>query len=412
MKKMLAIDGGSPIRIEEFPTKQYRFSENVANEVKKIVLAGRTHYDSGEHVKKFEKEFSQYIGTKHALATTSGTSSLQLAIHALGIGPGDEVIIPSYTFIAVAQAVLVQGAIPVFVDLDETYNISLRGIKKAITKKTRAIIVVHMFGNVAQVKEICKLAKKEGLKVIEDCAQAVGIEYNGKKGGSIGDIGCFSFNIKKTIPIGEGGMLVTSNNLYAKRAAEARGTGLDKTKEEVVCCPGYTAFMTEMQAVLGRAALKDIDKTNRKRRQNAKILLKGLLQLHPFIELPTILRNTRPTFSRIAFRINESKFLIKRDDFLEAVKKEGIPFKKFYPRPLYTYKLFRGKRGFGSTKFPFYLNRKIDYRKMKCHFAERFCREQIAIEFSPYLKREDVNDIIRALQKVVAHYKRLDKTFN
>lgn len=164
--------------------------------------------------------------------------------------------------------------------------------------------------------------------------------------------------------------------------------------------------MTEMQATLGRAALKDINKTNRKRRYNAKILFKELSKLDSYIKLPQISKNTNPAFSRVVFRINEDRLIVKRDIFLEAVNKEGIPLKKFYARPQYTYKLFTEQIGFGSTKFPFDFNRKIDYKKVKCPITEKFCLEQVAMEFCPYLKENDIKDIIKSIQKVVSHYKK------
>lgn len=399
----LAINGGQPVRQTEFPQQPYKFSEHTAMKVKEIVLSGKTHHGSGKYVAAFEREFADYIGTPYALATNSGTSALQLALHALGIGPDDEVLVPAYTFIAVAQAVLAQGAIPVFVDIDDTYNISPAGIREAIAPQSKAIIAVHMFGNVARIDTIRDIAFRHKLGLIEDCAQAIGAQYNGQKVGSIGHLGCFSFNVKKAIPTGQGGMLVTAEPNLAERARWARNSGIDENRREVVSV-GYTMFMTELQAALGLAALHDLDKLNKTRIANAQQLLGLLSNFSTVLSFPTEIESANPSYFRFAFQVDEDKLGISRDKFLKAVRAEGIPLKTFYPRVLYSHPLFQKRTGFGNTTFPFDSLPSGDYSNVICPGAEAFCRGQVAMELSPYLTSSDIYDVAHSIEKVLTHY--------
>ena len=366
---------------KNFPIEPYRFSNSEAEQIKKIVLSGKLHHNLGRYIQEFEKEFSRYIGAKYSFSTNSGASALQLALHSLGIGPGDEVIVPAYTFIAVAQPVIAQGAVPVFADIDETFNISPEDVKKKITSRTKAVIVVHMFGNVAKINEIMNITRTSNLKVIEDAAQSIGAEYGGKKVGSIGDIGYFSFNIQKAIPTGQGGMAVTSNPAYAEKIFQARNRGFDKNKE--VVSVGYTMFMTEMEAALGLSVLKKLDSLNSIRATNAGSLLKALGKFKDIMQPPLYIKSSKPSFYRMVFQLNEKKLSMKRDDFIKAMNAKGIPFRTFYPRPLYDYALFKKDK------------------RAKCPNAEKFCNEQVGIEFGPYLTKKHIQKIADAVSEII-----------
>jgi len=404
--KKFALREGRPVREKEFPTFSYKFSKKTAQQAKKIVLSGKIHHKQGEYVKKFEMEFAEYIGVRYALTTNSGTSALQLALHALNIGPGDEVLIPAYTFISVAQAVLAQGAVPIFVDIDETFNISPESIKKKISSKTRAIIVVHMFGNIAKINEILSIAKTHRLKIIEDAAQAIGAKYKGKKVGSIGDIGYFSFNIKKAVPSGQGGMVVTSNTKYMQQIYQARNRGMNK--KGVVVSIGYTMFMTELEAMLGLSALKDLDKLNLVRKCNAKYLLNSVKRISDVLKPPLQIKYAEPSFYRLVFKLNEKKLGMSRDKFIELINKEGIPFKTFYPFPLYNYPFFKKNKKIDKNR-PTLKSELTKQQNVKCPNAEKFCKEQVGIEFSPYITKKDVEDIIGAIFKVLGPYLRMEQ---
>lgn len=391
-----------PVRTAPFVTKPYFYTKEDAEKVAKTVLCGKLTHSSGEETKKLEGEFAQYCGTQYALATNSGTSALQLAVKAVGVGIGDEVILPAYTFIASAQAILAQGGIPVFADLDDTFCISMDSVKKLITQKTKAIMVVHIFGNVSDIDGLKKVIGKRKIAIIEDCAQAIGANFKGRKVGNLGDIGCFSFNEKKALPTGQGGMLTTSNKEFYRIAAATRNTGIDKTvSSNEVNTVGNTLFITEMEAVLAREILKKLDKLNGARRINFKYLHKNLGKYKNKLKIYSILNGADPSFSRIIFLIDFERMGMTRDVFIEAVNKEGIPLRIFYPIPLYKYRLFQERRDvFIDNSFAFMKN-KVNYRKVFLPNAERFCKQQVGLEFSPYITKSDIDDVLTAINKVM-----------
>lgn len=391
-----------PVRTSPFITKPYFYTKDDAEKVTKAILSGKLTHSSGEETKKLENEFAQYCGTQYALATNSGTSALQLAVKAMGVGIGDEIILPAYTFIATAQAILAQGGVPIFADLDDSFCISIDSVKKLITKKTKAVMVVHIFGNVANVEALKKVIGRKKIAIIEDCAQAIGANYNGKKVGNLGDIGCFSFNEKKALPTGQGGMFTTSNKEFYRIAAATRNTGIDKTiSSNEINTTGNTLFMTEMEAVLARKILKKLDNLNKARRINFEYLNKNLKKYKNNLTMYSTIKDANPSFSRIIFLIDFKKLGVTRDVFIEAVNKEGIPLRIFYPIPLYKYRLFQDRRdAFIDNSFAFAKN-KINYRKVFLPNAERFCEQQVGLEFSPYITKKDIDDVLAALDKVL-----------
>lgn len=371
----------------------YHFSEHDAQIVAEIIRSGKLHHDQGQEMVSFEHEFAGFVGTDHAIATNSGTSALMLAVKALGLDPGDEVIVPAYTFVATAQSVLSNNAIPIFADIDSTFTISPKSIERNISKRTKAIIVVHMFGNVADMDRIMHMAKKYRLCIIEDCAQAVGAFYKGKSVGSFGDIGCFSFNIKKALPTGQGGMVVTNNQKYHRIAKVTRNTGLEYIHGAIDAVSlGGTYFMTEMEAALGRSVLKQLPRLNRSRQKNFEHLIKLMEPLKKLLSVYRILPNSDPSYSRIAFLLNTESSKISRDQFIQAAQAEGVPLKKFYPTPLYRYSLFHGKKDLLTGQiFPFSENKRSFYKKLP--FAERFNKQHVGMEFSPYWDTDDMKYI-------------------
>jgi dTDP-4-amino-4,6-dideoxygalactose transaminase len=234
----------------------------------------------GRFVPLFEEMIAQYLNIKHAIAVNSGTSALHLSLLAVGIGPGDEVIVPAYTFPATVNVVEIVGAKPVLVDVDlDTYNISIQKIQESISPSTKAIIPVHLFGNPADMDPIMEIAEKHKLWVIEDSAGALGSTYKARKCGTIGHLGCFSFHPRKLITTGEGGMVVTNDDILAERIRSLRNHGIEKKNNIDFVVPGFNFRMSELQAALGVAQMKEIDKMIEERRQLAGFYQKFLREM-------------------------------------------------------------------------------------------------------------------------------------
>ena len=224
----------------------------------------------GKFVTLFEQSFADYIGVNYSVAVTNGTSAIHLALLALGIGPGDEVIVPSLTYIASVNPISYVGATPIFVDSDErTWQIDPEDVRKKITNRTKAIIAVHLYGHPADMRAIMQIAKESGVFVIEDCAEAIGTEFEGKRVGSFGDISCFSFFGNKTITTGEGGMLLTNDKTIFSRSMSLKGQGLAMYREYWHDIIGYNYRMTNICAAIGYAQMETVDNVIEKKRKIA-----------------------------------------------------------------------------------------------------------------------------------------------
>lgn len=240
------------------------YSEEIIEAVSKVIKSGNLSSLHGKEVQTFEDKFTDYIGSDHAVAVNSGTAALHTALLALGIGPGDEVICPAWTFVATASAVLMCGAKPVFADIEQgSFNISPYDIVCKITNTTRAIIVVHIAGIPCDMDRIMKIGKEYKLWVIEDACQALGSSYDGKKVGSIGDVGVFSFYPSKTITTGEGGMIVTNKNTVFEYSKKIRNHG--QVGKYYSSSLGFNYRMTEIQGVIGQVTLSHIDEEIQRR---------------------------------------------------------------------------------------------------------------------------------------------------
>ncbi len=294
---------------------------------------------NGKYIDLFEKSFAEYIGVKHALSCCNGTVALHLALLALGIGPGDEVIVPTLTYVATANAVRYTGATPVLADSErDTWNIDPEKIEELITSKTKAIIPVPLYGHPCDMDPIIGIAKKHNLYVVEDAAEALGSEYKGKKCGSIADISTFSFYGNKTITTGEGGIIVTNDDAVAKKVKLLKGQGMDPDKRYWFPVVGYNYRMTNIEAAIGLAQLENIEKFISKRKLIAKWYnehLKGIKG----ITLPVEKDYGVHSYWMYSILIDEG-FGLSRDEVMDLLAKSGVetrPF--FYPMhimPVYT----------------------------------------------------------------------------
>jgi perosamine synthetase len=232
----------------------------------------------GEYVTQFEQKIADFLGVKHAIAVSSGTAALHLSLVALGIGPGDEVVVPAYTFPATANVVELVGAKPVLVDVDlETYNIQIEQIERVISPNTKAIIPVHLFGNPADLDPIMEIAKKHNLWVIEDAAGALGSIYKGRRCGTIGNLGCFSFHPRKIVTTGEGGIVVTNDNDLAEQIRSLRNHGMRTVGGKIdFVAAGFNYRMSELEAVLGIIQMRDIQEIISERQRLASFYMDAL----------------------------------------------------------------------------------------------------------------------------------------
>lgn len=289
----------------------------------------------GQQTELFEKEFASYIGTKFAVSVMNGTIALEAALKALGVGPGDEVIVPDFTFIATANAVINVGARPVFADIDErTYCIDPESVNERITRKTKAIIPVHLFGHMADMDAINEIAQDNRLLVLEDSAQAHGAEFRGAKAGSLGNASAFSFYATKNMMTGEGGMVTTNSEPVYEILIKLRKHG--ETKRYLSETFGSNLFMTEMQAALGRVQLKKLDMFNNKRRQNASYLNEKLSKVSE-IKIPVELPGYKHVYHQYVIRVPAED----RDKLMQYLAEAGIGAAIHYPYPLHTHPVYK-----------------------------------------------------------------------
>ena len=304
----------------------------------------------GSYVTEFEDRFSTYCGVRHGISTTSGTTALHLAVAALGIGKGDEVIMPALTMIATAYAVVYSGAKPVLVDSEEeTWNVDPSRIEGKITDQTKAIMPVHLYGHPADMDPILALAGKYNLYVIEDAAEAHGAEYKDRKAGGLSDIGCFSFYANKIITTGEGGMLVTDNDEIADQARRLRDLAHSRERRFLHTEVGFNYRLTNLQAAIGVAQLKRIRQSIEKKRWMAS-LYDELLSSVEGIKLPMEQRWARSVYWMYAILIEDS-FGMSRDEFMRELKDRGIETRTFFI-PMHQQPVFRKMGLFANESYP------------------------------------------------------------
>lgn len=299
--------------------------ENVIRVVKSGWIGSK-----GNFLKIFERDFASYIGVRHAIAVSNGTAALHLALVALGIGVGDEVLVPDLTFASPANMVILSGARPIFVDVSKDYwCIDPEDARKKITRKTRAIIVVHIYGHPAKMDEIIELAEEYDLYIIEDCAEAHGAEFKNKKVGSLGTVGCFSFYANKIITTGEGGMVVTNSDKLAEKIRILRDHGMKNKRRywhEVI---GFNYRMTNLQAAIGVAQLRKIDKLIKRKIEIAKIY-RDILGNVKGITLHPSMRWAKCVYWLYSILIDKEKYGMSRDKLVAKLKKYKVETRRFF----------------------------------------------------------------------------------
>ncbi|MCD6407684.1 DegT/DnrJ/EryC1/StrS family aminotransferase [bacterium] len=415
----LAIEGGNPVNTEPFPMWP-QFSEEVYEKVLEPLRTGKVNYWTGEMGVKFEEEWAKWNGAKYAVTTTNGTSALHTAVASLGIGPGDEVICPSYSFIASSFCILQAGALPVFADVDEkSHTLDPNDIEDKINERTKAILVVHLYGIVADMDPIMEIARKYNLYVIEDCAQCFGGIYKGKKVGTIGDVGCFSFCQSKHFTTGgEGGAIITDNEDLWWECKSFRDHGYD-VKERLRLLElekkltyihrrvGFNYRMTEIQSIIGLCELKRLDTWNLpNRRRNGRFLIEALKD-HPLVLYPPLDTEERQNaFWWAPFVLDIEKLKVPMKQFIAAVEAEGVPVYGVQWPEMYKEEAFTQRNGFGRLKYPFEdpNARKIDYTKVECKKAKYLSERTISFFTHPVYEIEHMQKYVDAFTKVAEAY--------
>lgn len=425
--KRLAINGGPKIRKNFFP-----FCTSIGEEeikaVTKVLKSGilsqfigceHENFYGGSQVKALEKDWAKYFKVKHAVSVNSATSALIAAVGAAGVGPGDEVIVTPYSMCISATAPLFYGALPVFADIEKNYFcLDPKSVEEKITERTKAIIVVDIFGQPYDAEAINKIAKKHKLIVIEDASQAPGAKYKNKFSGTLGDVGIFSLNYHKHIHCGEGGILATNNDDWAERArlirnhAEAVVPG--RKMKNLVNMLGYNFRMTELEAAVARQQLKKLKKLFKIRIDNVRYLENKLSPI-PFIKTVPVRKNCTHSFYILPLLFNSKIVGISRNRFVEAVvaelpymekrENEGVLIEVGYVKPLYLMPIFKNLKCYGNNGYPFnqpeYKN-SLNYKEGLAPNAEfHHKNDLITLDLiKPGMSREDLDDVARAFLKV------------
>ena len=411
VNQKLAIHGGPKVRSDYFgyvsPVGDEEMDAAIEVLRQRKLSGFYLDFRGGEKVQEFERRFAEYIGVKHAIAVNSGTSALHVALAAAGAGPGDEVIVPPFTFTATASSVLMVNAVPVFADIDPAnFCMAPDSIRKAISDKTRVIMPVHVYGKVADMDAIMRIAAEKKLTVIEDACQSPGCVYNGKKVGSIGHLGVFSLVETKNIVAGEGGVVTTDDDELAQRCKLVRNHGevwlKGKPRGYLSNMLGYNFRMTELHAAIAIEQLKKIDMLNAIRCTNASFLQEEFSKID---DLSTLKFAEGEVCHIFPLLWREDKTGIAKKAFIDAMIAEGVPVSAGYPHPLYKNPIFQEKIAYGDRGCPYtcpFYGKEIDYRSLVCAVAEDVCRRLVCVTqvHAPY-STKDMQDIMTAFRKVM-----------
>jgi dTDP-4-amino-4,6-dideoxygalactose transaminase len=399
---MLALLGGTPVRGRPFPAWPV-FGTAEEERLLRTLRGGRWGKLDGPEVAEFEGRFATMHGCGHGIGVVNGTVSLRIALLAAGIRTEDEVIVPPYTFVSTASAVIEANAIPVFADIElETFNLDPRAVEAAVTPRTRAIIPVHFAGQVADMEAILAIAQRRGLVVIEDAAHAHAGTYRGRPAGSIGHCGSFSFQSSKNLTAGEGGIIITNDDALAEACRSIHDCGRvpgGAWYEHHVISGNYR--LGEFQGAILNCQLDRLEEQTRTRDENGRYLASRLAALPGIHTQKRTADCTRHSYHLFMLRIDPAEFGVPRDAVLRALEAEGIPCSSGYGFSLPEQPMFRNK-AFG----PYSAGAAggLDYGKARCPVSDRVCEQCIWLEQHLLLgPRGDMDDVTDAFEKVYEH---------
>ncbi|NJE02068.1 DegT/DnrJ/EryC1/StrS aminotransferase family protein [Thermococcus sp. JdF3] len=365
--------------MRSIPIAKPLIGDEEINAVVEVLKSGMLAH--GKEVEAFEREFADYLGARHGVAVANGTAALDVALKALRMGPGDEVITTPFTFIASATSILFQNAKPVFADIDpKTYNLNPEEVLEKITDKTKAILVVHLYGQPADMKAFREIAEDYNLYLVEDCAQAHGAMFEGQKVGTLGHIAAFSFYPTKNMTTGEGGMVVTNDDELARRARLIRSHGQAEKYLHVEL--GYNLRMTNIGGALGRVQLRKLDRWNEIRKENARRLSKGIEKI-PGLTPPYVDPRAYHVFHQYVIRV-EDDFPLGRDKLMMKLRERGIGTAVHYPMPVHHQPLFQ----------------KLGYEMDCCPNAIEASQKVLSLPVHPAVSEEDIAYILETLDEL------------
>jgi dTDP-4-amino-4,6-dideoxygalactose transaminase len=398
----LALDGGSPVRTRPFPPRQ-PFGEREVELAAQAIRSQNLFGPGGTMVPELERRFAALYGVPHAAASTSGTAAIHVALGALNPEPGDEVITAPITDAGTIAPILFQNCVPVFADIDETYNIDPRDVEAKITPRTRAILAVHLFGNPCDMDALVAIARRHGIALVEDCCQAHLTDYKGRPCGSIGDIGCFSLQQSKHMTCGDGGLTITRDAALAERMALFRDKGWPrKPGARGYVLLGLNYRMTELQGAVALAQLEKVADVVRRRNELGD-RLSALIREAPGILPAPVTSGGRHTYWSYGLRcVGHGPVR-----FAAALRAEGIPCGQGYiGKPIYLcMEPLATKRTFGPTSHPLdgcHGGRRLDYAEGMCPRTEAILREMITLGIHEHLADDDIADMAAGIQKVAA----------
>ncbi len=417
-KKEDLVMNGSGVEEIGFPGWP-QFAPEVPEKVAEVLNSGKVNYWTGKVGMEFEEAFAKWAGADYAISCTNGTAALHIALSALGVGPGDEVIVPSYTFIASSFSVVQAGAVPVFGDVTEDHTLDPAGIEKLITSKTKAIVVVHLYGVVADMGLIMEIAKRHKLFVVEDCAQCIGGKYKDITVGLVGDVGCYSFCQSKHFTTGgEGGMVITNNEDLAWECRSFRDHGYDvRTRMNMLALEeklpyihrrvGFNYRMTEMQSMIGLCELRRFDDWNLARRfRYADMYDKALSGLRGIQAIPVNTPERKNAYWWYPILLDLDVVDIPAKDFIKELISMGIPCSGILWPESYLEQAYQEGVGFGEAQFPFkskeYTNPEtVNYSKIVCPVARSLRDRTVSLFLHPSWEECHIQKVIDGIKAVI-----------
>ncbi|MDH7480861.1 MAG: DegT/DnrJ/EryC1/StrS family aminotransferase [Armatimonadota bacterium] len=408
----LAIEGGTPVRTTPLPSVGNKSGRDMGREeianLTEVINSGSLFRYGGKFVDQFEKVFAEMLGVRHGIASTSGTAAIHIAVASINPNPGDEIITSPITDMGTLIGILFQNAIPVFADLDpETYTLLPESVEACITSKTKAIIPVHLFGQMCDMDPILEIAKKHGLKVIEDCCQAYLAEYKGHLAGTMGDIGCFSLQQSKHMTAGDGGITITNDDNLANRARLFMDKGWPREPgARDYMFLGINYRMNELSGAVACAQVEKVKDIVERRRKVAE----GITQLivdAPGVNPPVVREGCKHSWWLYPFTINEKILNVTPQEFCKALTAEGVPAGVGYiGKPIYMSPVFQERMTYGTSGCPFTCPNANprQYREEDCPNTVEILRSIITMGCNEFFSEQDIQDVGHAINKVARYY--------